>query len=133
MAVLSGKNGTLQIGGNEITPVSNWKLRVTGTQRAYVANDTGGWKRRAAGAKDCSGVFEVRATEDGSCPVGEGDAVALKLHVDRTGGNYCELDAFIDRIGVETDISEGGVVTLEIDFSGNGGVIRHGILACQGT
>ena len=66
MALLSGKNGTLYIGSSEITPVSNWKLRITGSHRAYVANDTDGWKQRAAGAKDCRGSFEVRVAEGGT-------------------------------------------------------------------
>jgi hypothetical protein len=129
MAVLSGKDGTLYIGNDEIAPVSNWKLRIASGQRAYVANDTNGWKKRAPGAKDCSGSFEVRVSEDGNCPVEEGDAVTLKLHVDDIGENYCQLEAFIDRISVEADIGEGQPVALAVEFSANGSVTRHGVLA----
>lgn len=133
MAVLSGKNGTLYVGPDEITPVSSWKLKITGSHRDYTANDTGGWKQRAAGAKDCSGSFEVSVTEGGNCPVAEGDSAALKLHVDGTGDNYYEVAAIIDRIGVKTNISGGKVVALKIDFSGNGTVTPHGVLATGGS
>ena len=129
MAVLSGKNGTLYVGSNEVAPVSNWKLAVTASQRDYTANDTGGWKKRVAGAKDCSGSFEVKVTEGGNCPVESGDAVTLKLHVDASGGNYYQVEALIGRVRVETNIKHGDVVAHRIDFSGNGGVTPYGILA----
>jgi len=129
MAVISGKNGTLYVGANEITPVSNWKLAVTGSQRDYAANDTGGWRRRVAGAKDCCGSMEISVAEGGHCPVETGDAVTLKLHVDDTGNNYYHVEALIGRIGAETNIKNGEVVVQRIDFAGNGGVTPHGVLA----
>ena len=129
MAVLSGKKGTLYVGASEVTPVSNWKLTITGSHREYIANDTGGWKKRAAGAKDCRGSFEVKVTENGNAPVEQGDPVTLKLHVDDTGSNYYQLEASVDRIGVETDISGGETVALSVAFSGNGTVTPYGILA----
>lgn len=133
MAVLSGKNGTLYVGAAEITPVSNWKLRIVGNHRPYTANDTGGWKRRAAGAKDCSGSFRVSVTESGNCPVAEGDPTTLKLHVDDTGENYYRVEALIDRIDVETDVHGGRVVAFQVAFSGNGGLTPYGVLATAGA
>ncbi|MBN2476899.1 MAG: hypothetical protein JXB62_19990 [Pirellulales bacterium] len=131
MAVLSGKDGTLYVGAEEITPVANWRLAISGTLREYTANDTGGWKRRVAGAKDCRGSFTVNLTEAGHRPVDGGDAVTLKLHVDGTGNNYYEVEALIGRVGVETNIRDGAVVAYRIDFAGNGGVTPHGVLAAE--
>ena len=132
MAILSGKNGTLYVGADEVTPVSNWKLQIVSNHRDYVANDTGGRTKRAAGAKDCRGSFRVKVTAGGNSPVEEGDAVTLKLHVDDTGDNYYEVEALIDRLGTEADISHGDQVALGIDFAGNGSVTPHGVLATAG-
>ncbi|MEE9603281.1 MAG: hypothetical protein V3V75_08255 [Thermoguttaceae bacterium] len=129
MAILSGKNGTLYISSSEITPVSNWRLRITSDNPNYAANDTGGWKQRAAGVRDSSGSFDVKVDSGGNCPVEEGDSITLKLHVDDTGNNYYEVPALIDRIEVEVDINEGRIVAYGLDFSGNGAVVANGILA----
>ncbi|MBA7474158.1 hypothetical protein ES707_09506 [subsurface metagenome] len=125
MAILSGKNGTLFISTSEITPVSNWRLRITN----YAANDTGGWKKRAAGVRDSSGSFEVKVDDAGNCPVEEGDAITLKLHVDDNGSNYYQVPAVIDRVEVEVDINEGRIVAYVLEFSGNGAVAANGVLA----
>jgi hypothetical protein len=132
MAVLSGKNGTLYLATTEITPVSNWKLVTTSRNPDYAANDTGGWKKRAGGVCDSSGSFEVKAADNGHCPVVEGDAVDLKLHVDHSGQNYYETPAIIDKITVDVDINKGEIIAYVVDFSGNGAVTRNGIVAKSG-
>ena len=129
MAVLSGKSGTLYIGAGEVTPVANWKLRIVSNHRSYTANDTGGSRKRAAGAKDSSGSFRVSVAESGNCPVREGDSVTLKLHVDGTGSNYYQVDVIVDRIDVVTDIHRGEVVAMDVTYSGNGTVTPYGVLA----
>ena len=103
MAVLSGKNGTLNLGGFQVAPVSNWRLAVTSNNPNYAANDTGGWKQRAAGVRDSSGSFEVKVNDGGHCPVAEGDSAALELHIDGSGNNYYAVAAIID-----TDRSQRG-------------------------
>jgi len=132
MAVLSGKDGTLYVDDAEVTPVSNWKLSVTSHNPDYAANDTGGWKKRVAGVKDCGGSFEVKVESDGNCPVGEGDAVTLKLHVDATGNNYYEVPALVDRIEVDVDVNRGRIVAFVVDFSGNGAITPYGTVAKAG-
>ncbi len=133
MAVLSGKDGTLYLGAVEVTPVSNWRLAITSFNPDYAANDTGGWKQRAAGVKDCSGSFEVKAEDDGNCPVEEGDAISLKLHVDATGSNYYAVPAIVDRIEVDVDVNRGRIVAFAIDFSGNGAITTYGVVAKSGA
>ena len=129
MAVLSGKNGTLFLGRTEITPVVNWKLVTTSHNPDYAANDTGGWKMRAAGVRDASGSFEIKAARRPHCPVEEGDASTLSLQLDDTGGNYYQVPAIIDKISVDVDINKGEIVAYVIEFSGNGPVVRLGIVA----
>ena len=128
MAVLSGKDGTLYLGSSEVTPVSNWKLVAISNNPDYAANDTGGSKKRAAGVRDSSGSFEMKADGTGNCPVEEGDAVDLNLHVDGTDQNFFEVPAIIDKISVNVDINKGEIVAYIVDFSGNGAIVRHGIV-----
>ena len=127
MAVLSGKNGTLYLNAAQVTPVSNWKLAVTSNNLDYVANDTGGWKRRLPGPCDSSGSFQVKADDGGHAPVAAGDQVTLDLHVDRTGSNYYTLAAIIAQIEVAVDISAGKLVVYAVEFSGDGPIAatRH--------
>jgi hypothetical protein len=128
MSVLSGKNGTLFLGSTEITPVVNWKLVITSNNPDYTANDTGGWKQRVAGVRDASGSMEIKATDDQTCPVEEGDTPTLALHVDNSGNNYYQVPAIIDKISVDVDINRGEIVAYVVEFSGNGAVVRHGVV-----
>lgn len=129
MSVLSGKDGTLYLGTEEVTPVTNWRLEKTSANKPYAANDTGGAKKRVPGVRDSAGSFEIKAADSANVPVDEGDAVTLKLHVDGSGANYYEVPAVIDRLRVDVDINEGEIVAYVIDFSGNGAITAHGILA----
>ncbi len=129
MSILSGKDGTLYLGENEVAAVTNWRLARVSLTKPYVANDTGGARRRLPGARDSSGSFAVQADDSGNAPVEEGDAVTLALHVDGSGDNYYEVPAVIDRVRVEVDISEGRIVGHLVDFSGDGPITAHGILA----
>ncbi len=128
MAVISGKDGTLHLGDTEVTEISHWSLEKTSRNRAYTANDTGGSRKRLAGAKDCSGRFEIKATDSASVPVEEGDAVTLKLHVDDSGANYYDVPAIVDTIRTDVDISEGETIACVVAFSGNGPITAYGIL-----
>ena len=129
MAVLSGKTGTLHLDDVEVAPLSNWRLSIAGHHREYVASDTGGATRRTAGATDCGGSFVVAVRSGGHCPAAVGDAVVLKLHVDRSGANYYQVPAIIDRIEADVDVAEGKPIDHTIAFSGNGSFTSHGILA----
>jgi hypothetical protein len=131
MAILSGKDGTLHLGGREVALIADWRLTTVNHSREYVANDTGGWTKRAGGVRDASGSLEIKAADDRQCPVEEGDAVLLSLHLDGSGANFCEVPAIIDRIRVDVDIGHGEIVAYAVDFSGNGPIIRHGIAARQ--
>jgi len=129
MSVFSGKNGTLFIDSTEVTPVSNWTLSVTSDNRSYAANDTAGWKRRVAGIRDSRGTFECMLDDAGNVPVDEGDAVTLKLQVDASGDNYYTVPAVIDKIDVECNLTDGEVLALIVEFSGNGALTKAGIVA----
>jgi hypothetical protein len=128
MSLISGKDGTLHVGETEVTQVTHWRLEKTGKSRAYTANDTGACPKRVAGARDCSGRFEIKAADSAHVPVEEGDAVTLKLHVDGSGENYYQVPAIVETIRADVDISEGTTIGCVVTFSGSGPVTAHGIL-----
>jgi hypothetical protein len=132
VTLISGKDGTLYASDVEVAQMTRWRIEKTVRHKAYTANDTGGARKRVAGARDCTGRFEIQLTESGNVPVEEGDAVTLELHVDDSGNNYYEVPAVIDAIRAATDVSEGETVSLSIDFSGNGPITAYGILAGSG-
>jgi len=128
MSVISGKKGTLLVGGAEVTRLTNWTVEKTSRNKAYTANDTGGARKRVAGAKDCAGRFEVKAAPAQNAPVEEGDAVTLRLHVDDSGHNYYEVPAVIDTVRTSVDVNKGNIVAYKIAFSGDGPLSAYGIL-----
>ena len=131
MTTISGKGGTLRIGGTNTLHVSRWRIEKRAQNRAYSANDTGGAKKRVPGVKDSAGSLEIKATDATPIPVSEGDLIALALHADASGQNYYELPAVVDAVRTEVDISDGSPVAYLIDFSGNGPIAAHGILDRQ--
>ena len=132
MSFLSGKEGTLLLGDTQVGEITHWRIERIRRHRDYVANDTGGAKKRVAGVKDCSGRFEIKATDTDPLPVEEGNTVTLNLHVDASGANYYEVPALIDAIRTDVDISQGEVTEHVVSFSANGPVNPHGILAPSG-
>jgi hypothetical protein len=128
MPVLTGKDGTLRLGGTEVLQLVSWQIEKTAATKAYAANDTRGARGRVAGVKDCAGRLEIKATDSRKVPLAEGDTVALALHADGSGQNYYGLSAIIDAVRVEVDISEGKPVAYLIRFSGNGPITAHGVL-----
>jgi len=128
MSVISGKDGTLHLGDAEVTQVTNWRIEKTSAGKAYTANDTGGSRKRVAGVKDCSGRFEIKATDSTNVPVEEGDSVTLRLHVDDSGANYYDVPAIVDAVRAHVDISEGKTIAYVVTFSGNGPITAYGVL-----
>lgn len=128
MTILSGKDGTLYIGQEEMAQITRWRLVKTCTAKAYTANDTGGWRRRVYGVCDCHGQFELKIADDRRVAVYESVLIRLRLHVDDSQKNYYEVPARIDSVRITVDIGEGKPIPYLVTFSGNGPVISHGVL-----
>jgi hypothetical protein len=128
MAILSGKDGTIKLAGQVVTPVTHWSLAISCEVGTYVANDTGGAKKRVRGPDDCTGSFVCRATDDGHCPVAAGLQAIVQFHVDDTARNYYEVPILVYRIRVECDIATGEVMAYTVFFAGDGRVVRRGVV-----
>ena len=128
MSILSGKDGTLYLDDGEVTQVTNWRIRKISRNKSYTANDTGGSRKRVSSTKDCSGRFEIKASDTSGITLEEGDLVTLQLHVDDSAANYYQVPAVVDALSVAVDISEGEPVGYVVEFSGNGPMAAYGIL-----
>ncbi len=128
MSVLSGKDGSVWIAGQRVAMVLWWELTKRASSKAYVANDTGGWRRRVAGVKDSAGRLELKFPAASSPPLEEGQQVMLQLHLDSSGQNYYELPALIERISSRVDIATGEAIGWVVDFVGTGPLRGYGIL-----
>ncbi len=117
MSVISGKDGTLTVGGAEITPVLDWRLETFATISKYGANSTGGWKGGKSGVKDSNGSFNVNDKPSFS----EGDEIALVLYTDQD--IYTLATALVERISVVTDMNEGTIVAFAVTFAGTSEVV----------
>lgn len=128
MAVLSGKNGTLHLSGAEVTPVSNWRMRLQGNLKEYGANDTEGWTDQVGGIEKADGSFLVRMDDASNCPVLTQDRYLVAFHVDGTGNNYYGGYIIIEDIEVEDDINEGEIEGYQITWKNSGPIVAYGIL-----
>jgi len=129
MAVISGKEGTLYLGGTQVTPVRNWTVDEDGNLKEYAANDTDGWVRQVAGVFKASGTFLVAADDECHCPVSKGSSYVAQFHFDGTVGNYYNGRIAIASIGVDDDINDGEIVNYAITWRSDGPMTEVGMPA----
>jgi hypothetical protein len=129
MTILYGHRGTVRVGDAEVAALLKWTLNLISRNVQFVSSLAGQWTRRAPGPRDCTGSLLLHASTEEGCPLRPGQSVVLKLHVDDSGENYYRVPAIVDRISVQTDISGGQPVGYAVEFSGDGQVTPHGILA----
>ncbi len=117
MAALSGKDGTVTVGGAEITPVLDWTMRTAANIALFGANDTSGWKGGVSGVKTATGSFNMNDKPSFS----EGDEIALVLY---TGQDVYTMDtALVGEISVVTDMNNGEPIAFAITFSATSAVV----------
>ena len=117
MSVLAGTDGTITIGGSEVTPITDWTLETFANIDKYGANDTGGWKGGKSGVKDSNGSFNMKDKPS----FDEGDEVALVLYDGQD--IYTLATALIGRIRTVCDMNDGTIIARAITFEGTSAVV----------
>ena len=115
MAVVSGKDGTVSVGG-AIADCTGWNLTMTSNNPAYASSSTSGYKNRVAGVKDASGSYSAK--HNGSVPTVGTATASASFTLD--GTSSFSLNIIIDSVNIEVDMDDGDVVGYSVDFSGNG-------------
>lgn len=116
MAVISGKDGTVSVGG-AVNDATSWSISLTSNNPSWASPATSGYKQRVAGIKDTTGSYSAKA--NGTLPV-PGTHAAAVFTLD--GTTTYSLNVFIDSVNVEVDMDDGDVVGYSVDWSGNGTV-----------
>ncbi|MBC7350852.1 MAG: hypothetical protein H5U08_00690 [Thermogutta sp.] len=111
MAVLSGKNGTVTIGTNQIE-ILRWTLDIEAEVSKY---GSGGWKKAVAGVIDVKGSFE--AVDSANIP-DAGTEVSLTL-TQGTGGKTYSGSAIVKKVSVTVVPDTGEIIKYSVDFEGS--------------
>ena len=120
MSTISGKDGKVRIGAQDVAEITGWSLSTTSQNSAYASSSTGGYKRRVAGVKDATGNlrFKLDPANPLTTAFDEGDSVTLLLYIDAT--LFYSVPALIDSVRLEVDIDSGDVVGGTAEFSASG-------------
>ena len=121
MALHSGVEGTILVGGNEIGDIRGWSFAESASNPQYASNKTGGYKKSVPGVKHAQGSFSyaLDTADPLAAHVSAGSEVTLELRID--AANAFVVPAVIDRIGIEVDIDDtGDVVGGPVEFTANG-------------
>ena len=116
MAVISGKDGTVSVGGS-VGDATSWSISLTSNNPSWASSTTSGYKSRVAGIKDTTGSYSAKFSAAIPSP---GDEAAATFSLSGSGGYT--LDIIIDAVNVEVDMDDGDIVGYSVDWSGRGPV-----------
>lgn len=124
MALETGDDGKVLIGGNPLADVTLWTFRTVAVSRDYASSATSGYRRRVVGARQGGGVirFQLDLNSPVTGQLEEGSSVTLLLYLDASR-NY-SVPAVIDVLQLETDINSGKPIGGVAEFSTNGAWTR---------
>ena len=117
MAVISGKDGTVSVGG-AVSDATSWSLSLTSNNPSWASPSTSGYKNRVSGIKDTTGSYSAKA--NGTIPVPGASHASCAFTLD--GSTTWTLNVVIDAVNLEVDMDDGDVVGYSVDFSGNSAV-----------
>lgn len=127
MAVITGTDAKVVIGGSNIVDCQGWSWERTVTENAYASCSTSGFKKRLPGVKDHSGsingLFDPESPPDDYFD--EGDLVTLLLYVNSSA--FYSVPAMIITLSVEANNDEGELIPWSADFGGNGAWSSSGL------
>lgn len=107
-----------------IPEVRRWTLNKGGEKKTYASSSTSGGRRNIAGAKDFSGSISVYHDATARLEsIGLEEQVTGYLKLFEDSGQFWICPAYIDSIGVNTDIESGAIIDGDIAFSRDGEIV----------
>ena len=129
---LSGKDGTLSLGGVEIGHIRNFNVDTTANIDAFATTSTGGWTGATSGVLSAGGTFEFVGTTDmTSTPIDTGDCIA-GVFTPITGGTYTG-SIVISGEAMPVDVAAGGTVVWSYTYVNDGPFVKGGVIAKSGS
>jgi hypothetical protein len=116
MAIFTGDDGKVLIGGTPLADISAWSLEMRAATKSYASSATGGYRKQVIGSRHGAGT--VRFLLDPADPITDkldkGAAVTLKLYLDDT--RFFSVPAIIAAVRLNIEIDEGKLVGGEAEF-----------------
>ena len=125
---MSGKWGTLYVGGRVLAPVGNWEASIEGNLKEYGSNATAGWKENLSGTQRWSGTFLLRADDAGCLIVQAGASYPADFHIGPALLNYIHGCVRISEIRVPVDIDDGAPIEYTVTWVGRLAPVLFGLL-----
>lgn len=122
MAVITGLNGEVLVGGVKIARITKWDINPTVGETAWGDSDSAGHTNREPGRKDSTGNIEGKLdqNDDVTLLFVPGDKVNLTLWLSATALDYYYVPAMIQGISFEVDVDTQAVVGWSATFGENG-------------
>ena len=120
MAVESGKDGKIMIGGSDIGDIKNWKFTRNANNKSYASSRTAGHTKVVKGVKSGTVSFELVLDPDDPIEdrINEGDDVTLLLY--RDASRYWSVPVRIESMDDSVNIEEGDPPTVSVEAQTNG-------------
>ena len=118
MAVESGKDGKVLIGGTPVADITRWEFHKTAGVRKYASSSTAGFRKAVAGVKDGQGTIEFKWDAGAASPLVEGSGVTLLLYTNAS--EFFSVPAVIDNFRLSVDIDSGDISSVTATFETNG-------------
>ncbi|MBX7164808.1 MAG: hypothetical protein K1X74_00545 [Pirellulales bacterium] len=120
MALLSGRDGKVLVGGATVADVSGWHFMTRAEGKTYASSATAGFRRRTSGARHGQGKLQGKLDRGAAIheAFAEGDTVVLRLHLSPT--HYYQVPAVIDALRLVVDVERDEVTGWEAEFTSDG-------------
>ena len=118
MAVITGKDGSVAVAGDNVTMITSWSISIEADTLEFTNFGSGGWKENMGSLKSWSGSIEGFADTAQTATLAVGTTVAVVLVEGGTGSTTYTGNAIVTSQSVDASTAE--LVTVSFDFTGSG-------------
>lgn len=118
MAVITGKDGSVAVGTDNVTLVTSWSISIEADTLEYTNFGSEGWKENMGSLKSWSGSIEGFADTAQEATIAVGSEVAVTLVEGGPGSTTYSGNAIVTTKSVDASTAE--LVTVSFDLTGSG-------------
>jgi hypothetical protein len=122
MAVITGKDGSVSVAGNNVSQITSWSISIEADTLEFTNFDSQGWKENAGSLKSWSGTIEGFVDTAQTATLNCGATVEVILVEGGSGSTTYTGDAVITAKNIESSTAE--LVTISIDVTGTGTLVE---------
>lgn len=118
MAVITGKDGSVAVGADNVTMITSWSISIEADTLEYTNFGSGGWKENMGSLKSWSGSIEGFADTEQEATIAVGSTVVVTLVEGASGSTTYSGSAIVTSKSV--DAATADLVTVSFDITGSG-------------